>query len=506
MEFIIKNRVKILSILLIMSIIILIWLLIVLGFQDKNSKNDGTFSSIGEVMDYLDAPYIKNSKSKASGFDRDIYLTFKYLPVDENGNVNEQYYKEAVYGIANQLNYQNFRLVDEKNDITIEVKCDAEKSEIASFVLNGDVDYFGKIESDNALKEIVEIKRREVKVNSSVLSTLVKTTFDSSSIKFENKTSSVDGYSIYFDSGIKIRIISGTVFNIVFTNKYNTNVVNDISVGTSLDDVIGKCGDPDFGEKDDGLIGYAFDGMYAFFTDSEISVYPYINYKDNTKISDLIEYQGDNFKTLVGLFTEAPYDGPIVDKYEHLVNGCECLDSLMGVELTYGIDKDDGIYIYNNYEGYLKEGKRLLDIVNDGTASDIPYVHIVNENSLYLAEQERLQKYMFEPDTDNSNGFFELSFITSYDYLTDTEQIDGMNVVVKNNAYPDRFISNDVSSYLIISDYYFVYSVKNVGMYLYNVKTGEKKELSVGSGNYEIESYDNGTLKYDSKEIVVSLD
>lgn len=268
MEFIIKNRVKILSILLVISIIILIWLLIALGFQDKNSKNDGTFSSISEVMDYLEAPYIKNSKSKASGFDRDIYLKFKYLPVDENGNSNEQYYKEAVYGIASQLNYKNFRLIDEKNNITIEVKCDAEKSEIASFVLNGDIDYFGKIESDNALKEIVEIKRREVRVNSSILSTLVKTTFDSSSIKVEDKTSSVDGYDIYFDSGIKIRIVSKTVFNIVFTNKYNSKVVNDISVGTSLNDVIKKCGDPDFGEKDDGLIGYAFESMYVFFTDS----------------------------------------------------------------------------------------------------------------------------------------------------------------------------------------------------------------------------------------------
>ena len=81
-----------------------------------------------------------------------------------------------------------------------------------------------------------------------------------------------------------------------------------------------------------------------------------------------------------------------------------------------------------------------------------------------------------------------------------------MNVIVKDNAYPERFISNDVSSYLIISDYYFVYSVKNVGMYLYNVKNGEKKELSVGSGDYEIENYDSGTLKYDGKEIVINLD
>ena len=163
-------------------------------------------------------------------------------------------------------------------------------------------------------------------------------------------------------------------------------------------------------------------------------------------------------------------------------------------------------YIYNNYEGYLKEGKRLLDIVNGDTSSDIPYVHIVNENSLYLAEQERLQKYIFEEDTDNSNGLFELSFTTSYDYSTDTIQATGMNVVVKDNVYPDRFISNVVSSYLIVSDYCFVYSVKDVGMYLYDVKTGNEKEILTGSGNYNIEGYSNGKLKYDGKEITVSLD
>lgn len=506
MEFILKNRIKILGILLIIGIIILIWLLVALGFQDKDTKNNDTFSSMGEVMDYLEAPYIRNSKSKASGFDRDIYLTFKYLPVDEDGNTNEQYYKDAVYGIASQLNYQNFRLIDEKNSITIEVKCDAEKSEIISFVLNGDIDYFGKIESNNALKEIVETKRKEVNINSSILSTLVSNAFASNNMSFGNKTSTVDEYDIYFNSGIKVRIIKETVFNIVFTNKYNSKVVNDISVGTSLNDVIAKCGEPDFGQKEDGLIGYAFNSMYAFFTDSEISIYPYINYKDDVRISNLIKYQSDDFKDLVGLFTEAPYGGPIVDKYEYLVDGCECLDSLMGVELTYGIDKDDGIYIYNNYEGYLKDGKRLLDIVNGDTSSDIPYVHIVNENSLYLAEQERLQKYIFEEDTDNSNGLFELSFTTSYDYSTDTIQATGMNVVVKDNVYPDRFISNVVSSYLIVSDYCFVYSVKDVGMYLYDVKTGNEKEILTGSGNYNIEGYSNGKLKYDGKEITVSLD
>lgn len=114
MEVITKNRVKVLSVLLVISIIILIWLLVVLTNEGKALKGDGAFESMSDVMDYLEASYIKNSKSKASGFDRDIYVTFKYLPVDEDGDVNEQYYNDAVYAIASQLNYQNFRLIDEK--------------------------------------------------------------------------------------------------------------------------------------------------------------------------------------------------------------------------------------------------------------------------------------------------------------------------------------------------------------------------------------------------------
>lgn len=506
MEVITKNRVKVLSVLLVTSIIILIWLLVVLTNEGKALKGDGAFESMSDVMDYLEASYIKNSKSKASGFDRDIYVTFKYLPVDEDGDVNEQYYNDAVYAIASQLNYQNFRLIDEKNNITIEVKCDAEKSKITSFTLNGEADYFGRVESDNELKEVVELNRKEVKINSNLLLAIVKNSFASNSIKLENKTSRVDDYDIYFDSGIKVRIIDDVIFNIVFTNKYISKVLNDIAVGTSLSDVVTKCGEPNFGEVDDGLIGYAFTSMYAFFTDSEISIYPYISYKDESRIANLIKYQSDDFKTLVGLFNEGAYGGPIIDKFENLANGSEYFSSLMGVELTYGIDKDDGIYIYNNYEGYLKDDKRLADIVKDGTASSIAYVHIVNKNSIYLAEQERLQKYTFEEDTKNSNGFFELSFTTSYDYSADFVQINGMNVIVRDNAYSDRFISNVVSSYLIVSDYYFVYSVKDVGMYLYDVKTGKEKELVSGLGVYDIEEYSDGKLKYDGKEITLSLD
>ena len=57
-----------------------------------------------------------------------------------------------------------------------------------------------------------------------------------------------------------------------------------------------------------------------------------------------------------------------------------------------------------------------------------------------------------------------------------------------------------------MSDYCFVYSVKDVGMYSYDVKTGNEKEILIGSGNYNIEGYSNGKLKYDGKEITLSLD
>ena len=43
-------------------------------------------------------------------------------------------------------------------------------------------------------------------------------------------------------------------------------------------------------------------------------------------------------------------------------------------------------------------------------------------------------------------------------------------------------------------------------MYLYDVKTGKEKELVSGFGVYDIEEYSDGKLKYDGKEITLSLD
>lgn len=51
-----------------------------------------------------------------------------------------------------------------------------------------------------------------------------------------------------------------------------------------------------------------------------------------------------------------------------------------------------------------------------------------------------------------------------------------------------------------IQDNMYIYSLKNKGIYIYNLLTGEKMEIIEGNEDFELKSYENQILKYDDRE------
>ena len=54
-----------------------------------------------------------------------------------------------------------------------------------------------------------------------------------------------------------------------------------------------------------------------------------------------------------------------------------------------------------------------------------------------------------------------------------------------------------------LSDYEFVYGIKNEGIYYYNVLNKNKQKLLSSNGNCEIEKVENNIIYYDGTKIEI---
>ena len=125
------------------------------------------------------------------------------------------------------------------------------------------------------IKDYPDVYKRQVQ--STELNSLIKGSWYETSTKFGTKESTLENYDIYFEEGIKVRTIQGRIFNIVFTERYSSNIVNDIKVTETQEKIIQKLGEPNYQYQNDSndtnMIGYKGKDFYIFFSNHEVSVY-----------------------------------------------------------------------------------------------------------------------------------------------------------------------------------------------------------------------------------------
>ena len=97
------------------------------------------FKSVEEVAKYMECNYIKEETSEEENYKLDIYMQIKVLPYSDDTS-NEAFYNNLISYCAKVLKFENFRIIDKKNNITIEVICDKEKEAIKSIIINGESD------------------------------------------------------------------------------------------------------------------------------------------------------------------------------------------------------------------------------------------------------------------------------------------------------------------------------------------------------------------------------
>lgn len=484
-------------IILVIVVIILLILLAILGFaQTYKNQNDIANSdsvidgkSISSIINDLGSLFIDARVSEEDGFSRDIYLKFKY-DLYEDGKSQKIMYENLIRHISYSYK-ESIRLIDESRDIIIRIVYDKQNDEFY-YTINGEENYFENHDSQNTINSKLNVEETKLTVESNVLKSLIGDNFTSSENIYGSKESIYDNYDIYFDEGIEVRNISKNAFNIIFTNNYKENVVNNIKVGTSLNKVESILGEPTY--KENNVIGYKNDKFYIFFSKDEISVYPIKKYDYSDFEEYLNEYISSNIdvKEFINKLTY------LWDDYSELNYDSEYVDLFypnQGIELSLNASNPNRIYIYGNYQDLSNVSELIKNNKIKGK---------LDKDSIFEFEIQRLRRIISILGTEHLDNE---EYVGESKLFIETVNNNKVAFYSRDGEYPNCTLVDVVNSYFWLSDSIFVYSVKNNGIYYYNLKTREKSEILVEEGNdYKFNSYYEGILNFDDDRTIEILE
>lgn len=399
-----KNLYKTIKITLIILLVIFIVLLMVIGSRKMNSQNTPVYSTIEEMpnvetlINQMYGKYIKMEDSQNEKYYKDIYVDLKY-GLYEGEESKKNFYNSLITTVAQKMNYDNVRIIDEDKQIELRIVCDKENGQLIGSYINGDTNFYGHYESQKTLANYQKMKITELNIESVEINTLIQNGWDKNKLTIGEPENQVNEYIEYADFGINIYEIDEKVFNLIFDDRYEGTVINGTKVGDTFDTIISKLGTPTFGSADDLYIGYKGTDLYVFFNENQISIYPVE--KEVKSISELIEkYEKDSsIKKLVSGATDIWENYEEYYYNEYVVNLSYPLE---GIKFQFGVTENHGIIIYNNFigeiiENYTQEELSKMEI-------EIPsYVYFVEEDS--VDEYERERNYLIQANSED--GDFE---------------------------------------------------------------------------------------------------
>ena len=401
-----KNLYKAIKITLIVLVVILIILSFLIGknVMDKTSDTPRystieSMPNIETLINQMHGKFIKVEDSKDEKYYKDIYVKLSY-GLYENEVPKKDFYNALIENVAQMMNYENVRIIDEDRKIELKVICDKENQALIGSYINGDTNFYGHYESQKALANYKKTEITKLNIESAEIITLIQNDWSKDKLSIGKQANQVDEYIEYPEYGINIYEIDEKVFNLIFDTRYKQTVVNGIKVGETLENVIKILGAPTFGSLDDEYIGYKGEKVYVFFNNKQISIYPTEN-KDSDLSQLVAQYESDgSIKKLVSRATDAweNYEEYYYDEYT--VNLTYPLE---GIKIQFGITENHGIIIYNNYAGkifnnYTQEELAKMEI-------EIPsYIYFVQEDSVNEYEKDR---YNFIRSTGEEGDYEE---------------------------------------------------------------------------------------------------
>ena len=342
-----------------------------------------------------------------------------------------------------------------------------------------------------------------MEAESTILKQLIEADWDEKKVNFGTQESTYDNYKIYFDEGIKIKIVGGKVFHLVFTDKYTENIINGINVNTDEQTITTILGEPELRIETLGVLGYRGENFYIFFNTKEKSVGIYrrqtiTEEEKETLERMLIQLSVDgNAMVFASDMTDMWSD---YDKFEYTDGYIKLQYTLRGMAFEVNVTENNGLMLYKNYNGSL-----IRDLKN---GEEIPYIYLSDTDLIYEYEKtyeitentmKRLPQLQLDQGiVDNSKNSSKF-FITN---ISENSNYKELRIISIDGLHYDFDFETKVNSYLWLNDYNFAYSITNQGIYRYNILTKETQIILEGTDVFNLVEYTNGYLRYDDKEIM----
>lgn len=332
-----------------------------------------------DVCDYLGCTYIDTKKSSDSNYKQDIYINFNTETVESTGrelHSNKVFYEDVILNIADKMN-GNFRIIDEEQSITVAVQMSIDSetgNKNAGYIINNNQKFFQDEVSKKSLKQILDTKNEysSITVKSEILQALINNNWIAK-LSVQNMKSQEGDYYVY--NGYKVKMLGNSVYNIVFNSDYKGEVFNGITTGNEVNyNILGDA--YYFGTDISTPLGYRTKDFYAFFLDGKISVYEKGTFskEKNEQLNSLMtKFNEDgDYVSLIQNITKIYTDYVVT---ENSNNKIDIKFPLEGFELKFGYDDDNnGITVYDNFEGKIVNNKTLDDINQDGKIPDNVFI------------------------------------------------------------------------------------------------------------------------------------
>ena len=492
-----NKKKKVFVFLTIIFIIILLVIIAIVIDKNKSKTSIDDFSSIKELVEYDGHKYITMKNSEEQDFYKDIYILFSKPTINDDGTTNQRLYEILISHISGKLKGKNFRIIDEDRNIIIKVI--SNEDETISYTINDDAKYWEHIKTNYEIENPKEENNSSFTITSQLLANIINNDWIYNNINLGTKDSSIKDYEIYFDEGYKIRKIGSKIFNIIFTSKYNNEILKDIYVQTSKEEIKNILGNPTYSDENTGIIGYRCQYFYIFFSNNEISIYPIDKYneEESKKFGNLVtelNKTGD-INTFLNKLTDLypDYDNKYTDE-----NNITITYSLRGFEVDFGKNsKNNGIKIYSNFQGNITDDKTIEDIKNSKQIPANVYTNL-DQNLVFKTEISR-----YTQDDFYRNPYDNIELLKTDEYSIMSEQNRYLFYSRNKENIDSQLVINDFTNILKYNEYTFIYGVKNVGIFMYNSKTLEKRQLLEGEGNFNIEKIENDIIYYDGKQIKI---
>ena len=253
------------------------------------------------------------------------------------------------------------------------------------------------------------------------------------------------------------------------------------------------------------IIGYKGNDIYLFYNSKkEISIYRIEKDFDSKEFAKMVDTYLEN-KDETGLIKDVKDKYPDYDKYENNEIGTYIQYSLKGFSIRQIRGTSKGVQIYNNYTGTIYKDIDLKNIIDNTILPDNLFVN--NEDLVASSEIERVSdrsrlinniksKASNSEEQTKSNKFYLIKEkLELNSYKVKFISIDGES--------PDSELRENVDYYMWIDDYNFIYSLRNKGIYVYNLKSRKYGKIIEGKEEFKLIEYKDNILKYDEKSITL---